>query len=63
MGRKAVLFCADPDEGWWSERVALHPIHEEGELPKIVGALEVLVGTVAFAVYTVKRRLKLPHTI
>ncbi len=54
-GIEAVLPGPDPCEGRRGERIALHPVHEEGERTEIVGAGEVFVSPVPLAVYAVER--------
>src|SRR5215216_1489975 len=55
---ESVLLRADPHQRRRGERVALHPVHEKGERSEVVGTREVLVGSVALAVYAVERGLE-----
>jgi hypothetical protein len=61
-GIKAVLVRADPDERGWGERVALHFVYVECETLEIVGAPEVFVGSVSFAVYAIEYVLEAVQT-
>src|SRR5215212_5763248 len=50
VGIERVLFRSDTNKRRRGERVPLHPVHSEGERTEVVGAGEVSVGRVSFAV-------------
>src|SRR5829696_4726644 len=57
-GIEGVLLGPDSDKRRRGERVALHPVDKQSETAEVVGAGEVLVGTVALAVDAVERCLE-----